>query len=42
MCAAAARCGLLPEPADCLPGAPLSGAEALELVRRALRLFSTS
>ena len=42
VCAAAARCGLLGEPADCLPGAPLSGGEALELVRRALRLFSTT
>ncbi|HUF78036.1 MAG TPA: hypothetical protein VMR44_03870 [Thermoanaerobaculia bacterium] len=42
VCSAAARCGLVSEPADCLPGATLSGAEALELVRRALRLFSAS
>lgn len=42
VCQAAARCGLLPEPADCLPGANLSGSEALELVRRALQLFSSA
>ncbi len=40
VCAAAARCGLLPEPADCLPGATLSGVEALELIRHTLQLFS--
>lgn len=40
VCGAAARCGLLAEPADCLPGAGLSGTEALELVRHALQLFS--
>jgi hypothetical protein len=40
VCGAAARCGLLPSEADCLPGATLSGAEALELLRHALQLFS--
>jgi tetratricopeptide (TPR) repeat protein len=39
VCETAARCGLLAEPADCLPGGTLSGAEALELVRRTLLLF---
>jgi tetratricopeptide (TPR) repeat protein len=40
VCGAAARCGLLPSEADCLPGATLSGAQALELLRHALQLFS--
>lgn len=40
VCTAAARCGLLSEPAECLSGATLSGAEALELVRHTLQLFS--
>jgi hypothetical protein len=35
-CATAAACGLIPSAGDCLPQAPLSGAEALELIRRAL------
>lgn len=39
VCEVAAHCGLIAEPADCLPGGTLSGAEALELVRRALELF---
>ncbi len=34
-CALAAGCGLLPSAADCLPGAPLAGGEAVEMVRRA-------
>ncbi len=38
VCAAAARCRLLPDPADCLPRSPLSGREALELVRLGLDL----
>ncbi|RMH21245.1 MAG: hypothetical protein D6696_06265 [Acidobacteria bacterium] len=32
-CRTAARCGLLEEEGDCLPAAPVSGAEALELFR---------
>lgn len=35
MCAAAARCGLLVEAAECLPEAGVSGVEAVELIRRA-------
>lgn len=33
ICAASERCGLLADAADCLPGGPCSGSEALELVR---------
>ncbi|MGH9464939.1 MAG: hypothetical protein ACRD0X_04790 [Thermoanaerobaculia bacterium] len=33
ICAAAQRCGLIADLADCLPGAPLSGAEATSLAR---------
>ena len=40
VCEAAARCGVLGEAADCLPGATLSGSEALELTRRAVELLS--
>jgi hypothetical protein len=36
VCSTGAACGLIPSAADCLPRAPLSGAEALELIRRAL------
>lgn len=36
VCAAGAACGLIPSAGDCLPRAPLSGAEALELIRRGL------
>ncbi len=32
-CAAAQRCGLIADLGDCLPGAPLSGAEAMALAR---------
>ncbi len=35
-CEAAARCGLLTEAAECLPGGPLSGAAAAQLSRRTL------
>ena len=35
-CDKAQRCGLLDHHADCLPRAPLSGAEAAELIRRAI------
>lgn len=38
-CAAAAACGLIPEPADCLPAAPISGAEAIDFFRRTLDLL---
>ena len=38
VCAAAARCRLIASPDDCLPRAPLSGAEALDLIRRGLDL----
>ncbi len=38
-CAAAASCGLVPEEADCLPAATLSGAEAVEICRRAQLLL---
>ncbi len=38
-CAAAAACGLLEAEADCLPAATLSGAEAVELCRRAQQLL---
>ncbi len=41
VCTAAARCGILPAAADCLPGATLSGGEALEMVRHTLQLFSS-
>lgn len=40
VCAAAARCGLLSRPEECLPGAETSGGEALELIRHTLQLFS--
>ncbi len=36
LCGTAARCGLLAEPGDCLPGGPLSGAAAAEMSRKAL------
>ena len=39
VCRGAAACGLAPSEADCLPTAPLSGAEALEALRRALVLL---
>lgn len=40
ICRGAARCQVLPERADCLPGATLSGGEALDLIRRAVELLS--
>ncbi|MGD2114116.1 MAG: hypothetical protein PVG07_03625, partial [Acidobacteriota bacterium] len=40
VCTVAARCRILPEPADCLPGVTLSGGEALDLIRRAVELLS--
>lgn len=36
LCEAAADCGLLVEPAECLPEAGVSGAQAVELIRRGL------
>jgi hypothetical protein len=42
VCSAAARCRLVSDPGDCLSGATLSGAQALELLRRALQLFAAS
>lgn len=41
-CAAAAACGLIPEPADCLPAAPISGAEAIDFFRRTLDLLGAT
>ncbi|MEM9292335.1 MAG: hypothetical protein AAGD01_11690 [Acidobacteriota bacterium] len=37
LCGAATRCDLVPSESDCLPGAGLSGREALELVHRAMK-----
>jgi hypothetical protein len=39
VCDAAARCGLLPEEGDCATSEPLSGADAVELLRRTLVLL---
>ena len=36
VCATAARCGLVPEPGDCLPLAHISGPEAFEMSRGAV------
>ena len=40
VCRSAVRCGLLERMEDCLPGAPVSGREALELLRRTLERTS--
>lgn len=40
VCATAVRCGLIERVEDCLPEAPVSGREALELLRRTLDLTS--
>jgi hypothetical protein len=37
-CEAAVACGLIATPEDCLPGASISGREAVELLRRALEV----
>jgi len=42
VCAGAAGCGLLLEGEECLPGEALSGTEAVELIRRALKLLGAS
>lgn len=39
ICRSAVACGLAPSEAECLPTAPLSGAEALEAVRRAVEIL---
>lgn len=40
VCTVAAQCRILDEAADCLPGATLSGSEALELIRRSVELLN--
>lgn len=42
VCDAAAACGLLPPEDDCRPSSPLSGSEAVELIRRTLKLLGSS
>jgi hypothetical protein len=42
VCAGAASCGLLLEGEECQPGAALSGSEAVELIRRTLKLLGAS
>jgi hypothetical protein len=42
VCGGAAGCGLLLEGEECLPGEALSGTEAVELIRRALKLLGAS
>jgi len=42
VCAAAAGCGLVPSQDDCQMGAPLSGGDAVELIRRTLKLLGGS
>jgi tetratricopeptide (TPR) repeat protein len=41
-CRKAAHCGLIPETADCLPEARISGPDALDLFRRTLDLLGSS
>ncbi|HYU35884.1 MAG TPA: hypothetical protein VEW48_27315 [Thermoanaerobaculia bacterium] len=41
-CSTAAGCGLLVDGEECRPGDPLSGADAVELIRRALKLLGAS
>ncbi len=41
VCGRAASCGLIPESAECLPWAAISGTEALELFRRNLNLLAS-
>lgn len=41
LCAKAAQCRLIPEVADCLPSAPISGSEALELFRFEINLMGS-
>lgn len=42
VCTGAAACGLLLEGEECLPGEPLPGTEAVELIRRTLKLLGAS
>jgi tetratricopeptide (TPR) repeat protein len=42
VCAAAASCGLVPSEDDCQMAAPLSGSDAVELIRRALKILGGS
>jgi hypothetical protein len=42
VCDAAAGCGLLPPDDECRPSSPLSGGEAVELIRRTLKLLGSS
>ena len=42
VCAGATACGLLLEGEECLPGEPLMGTEAVELIRRTLKLLGAS
>ncbi len=42
LCRSAVACGLTPSAVECLPSAPLSGAEALEALRRALEILERS
>lgn len=42
VCAGAAGCGLLLEGEECLPGDPLPGAQAVEMIRRTLKLLGAS
>lgn len=42
VCTGATACGLLLEGEECLPGEPLSGTEAVELIRRTLKLLGAS
>jgi len=41
-CQAAARCALVASEEDCLPGAPLAGADAVEMIRRTLELLGSA
>ncbi len=38
VCETASRCMLIPGPAECLPGAPMSGSDAVEMISRTLDL----
>jgi hypothetical protein len=41
-CDMAARCGMIPAGEDCRTGASISGAEAVELIRRSLKVLGVS
>ena len=42
VCEKAAHCRLVPEAADCLPRAPISGGETLDFFRHALDLLGSA